>query len=414
MNKLLQINSVINSGSTGRIAEEIGQTAMASGWDSYIAFGRNDRNSQSHKIHIGNKWDVIRHGVESRLLDNHGFASRNATRLLINNIKDIKPDIVHLHNLHGYYLNVAILFHYLSQTDIPVIWTLHDCWPFTGHCAYFSFAGCNKWQTHCEHCPQSKTYPASLLVDRSYKNYELKQRLFTSVKNLTIVTVSDWLNEIVRNSFLKTYPVVTIHNGINTSVFSPSDKTEFRNKYNLQNKFIILGVASVWSPRKGLKDFIELSKVIGNEYQIVLVGLAPKQIKQLPNNIIGVEKTESVQKLAELYSAADIVLNISYEETFGMTTAEGFACGTPSIVYDTTASPELVDESTGLVVEHGNINGLIDAIASIKNNSKQFYRDACVKRARRLYRKEDRYQEYITLYEKLLNNSQRHEYETNK
>jgi glycosyltransferase involved in cell wall biosynthesis len=231
------------------------------------------------------------------------------------------------------------------------------------------------------------------------------------MKNLTIVTVSDWLNEIVRNSFLKTHPVITIHNGINTSVFSPSDKTEFRDKYNLQNKFIILGVASVWSPRKGLKDFIELSKIIGNEYQIVLVGLAPKQIKQLPDNIIGVEKTESVQELAELYSTSDLFVNPTYEDNFPTTNLESLACGTPVITYKTGGSPEAIDNLVGLVIEQGNLNKLVNAIVSIKSNNKQFYSDACVKRAHRLYRKEDRYQEYITLYEKLLNNSQHHEHE---
>lgn len=399
---LLQINSVINSGSTGRITEEIGQAAMASGWNSYIAFGRNDRDSQSHKIPIGNKFNVIKHGIESRLLDNHGFASRNATKLFVDQIKVINPDIIHLHNLHGYYLNVEVLFHYLAQTNIPVVWTLHDCWPFTGHCVHFSFVGCNKWQTHCEHCPQSKTYPTSLLADRSYKNYEFKQRLFTSVKNMTIVTVSDWLNEIVRNSFLKKYSIITIHNGINTLIFSPLDKSGFRRRYNLQDKFILLGVANVWSPQKGLNDFIELSKILSDKYRIVLVGLTMKQIKYLPDNIIGIERTESVQELAELYSTSDLFVNPTYEDNFPTTNLESMACGTPVITYRTGGSPEAIDNLTGVVVEQGNLNELVNAITLMQSNGKQFYSDACVERAHRLYRKENRYQEYIELYERLI------------
>lgn len=400
--KLLQINSVVNSGSTGRIAEEIGQAAISVGWDSLIAFGRDEKPSTSKLIKIGNDWDIKIHGLQTRLFDRHGLASKNSTRDFIKHFELFKPDIVHLHNIHGYYLNYELLFSFLKEVNIPVVWTLHDCWPFTGHCAHFSFVGCEKWKSHCYSCPQKKEYPTSLIFDRSKKNFKLKKKRFTSLPNLTLVPVSNWLSCILKESFLKIYPIKVINNGINTEVFRPITDHKFRIKHQLEVKFILLGVASIWSPRKGLRDYLELSKLLDDNYQIVLVGLTREQINKLPDNILGLERTGSVEELVELYSAADIVLNLSYEETFGLTTAEGFACGTPGIVYNATASPELIDDSTGFVVEPGDLNGLMDAIKKIKVNGKEYYSNACVNRAQRHYRKEDRFKEYIELYESLL------------
>ena len=402
MKKIFQINSDVNSGSTGRIAEEIGQAAMNSGWESYIAYGRNARQSQSELIRIGSDWDVKVHGFQTRLFDRHGLGSKLVTKDLIDKIKIISPDIIHLHNIHGYYINIEILFKYLQNSNIPVVWTLHDCWPITGHCSYFTFVGCEKWETKCYSCPQKKSYPASWLLDRSEKNFYLKKELFTSLPNLTLVPVSKWLSGIIKESFLNEYPKKVIHNGINSDVFKPSISRTFRTRYGLESKFILLGVASVWTPRKGLKDYIELSKRLNTDFTIVLVGLTRKQIEILPNNILGIERTENVEELAEIYSAADIVLNLSYEETFGLTTVEGLACGTPGIVYNATASPELIDNSTGIVVEKGDIYGLMEAINHIKIKGKEYYTEACVYRVLRLYRKEDCYKEYLELYESLL------------
>jgi putative colanic acid biosynthesis glycosyltransferase len=402
MKKILQINTVVNSGSTGRITEEIGQLAIKAGWKSYIAYGRNKRPSESELIKIGNSWDNKMHGLQTRLFDMHGLASKNATNDLVIQIKKIKPDIIHLHNIHGYYLNYEILFSFLNVVNIPVVWTLHDCWPITGHCTYFTYVGCNKWETECFSCPQKTNYPASFLIDRSKKNFNRKKELFNSLMDVTIVPVSNWLSDILKKSFLHKYPVRVINNGINTEVFKPTESSEFRVKYSIENKFILLGVAIDWEPRKGLQDFIELSKQLESNYQIVLVGLTNKQIKQLPENILGIERTEDIEALVHIYSVADIVLNLSYEETFGMTTVEGLACGTPGIVYNATASPELIDNSTGLIVEPGDINELIEAIKVIEQNGKQYYTEACVKRAQRLYKKEDRFKEYIELYEELI------------
>jgi putative colanic acid biosynthesis glycosyltransferase len=402
MNTLFQINSVINSGSTGRIAEEIGQTAISAGWKSYIAYGRNDRPSQSELIKIGNDWDIKMHGFQTRLFDRHGLGSISATKELIGKIKEISPDIIHLHNIHGYYINIEILFNYLLNSNIPVVWTFHDCWPITGHCAHFTFVGCEKWKTQCYNCPQKKNYPSSWVVDRSEKNYNLKKELFTSLPNLTLVPVSNWLSEILKESYLQHYPLNVIHNGINTEFFKPSSDKVFRIKYSLENKFILLGVATSWGLKKGLYDFIELSKLLKTDYQIVLVGLSRKQIEQLPDNILGIERTESVKELAEIYSASDVFVNPTYEDSFPTTNLESLACGTPVITYKTGGSPEAIDELTGIVVEQGNIGKLIDAINKVKDKGKQSYSEACVNRAHRLYKKEDRYQEYIELYGSLL------------
>lgn len=400
--KILQINSVVNKDSTGRIAEEIGQTAIEAGWKSYIAYGRNDRPSESELIKIGNDWDIKMHGFQTRLFDRHGLGSRSATKELIGIIKEISPNIIHLHNIHGYYINIEILFNYLRKTNIPVVWTLHDCWPITGHCAYFTFVGCEKWKTQCYDCPQKTSYPASWLVDRSEKSYQLKKALFTSLPNLTLVPVSNWLSEILMESFLQDYPIKLIHNGINTCVFKPSSSKVFRSKHDLVHKFLLLGVASDWSPRKGLKNFIKLSKHLNSEYQIVLVGLSREQIEHLPENILGIERTESVEELAELYASSDVYVNPTYEDNFPTTNLESLACGTPVITYKTGGSPEAIDDLTGIVVEQDNIDKLIDAIEMVKNKGKQSYSEACVNRAHRLYKKEDRYQEYIELYNSLL------------
>jgi len=400
--KLLQINTVINSGSTGRIAEEIGIVALSNGWESYIAYGRNERPSKSTLIKIGSRFDTIIHGLQTRIFDRHGLGSRSASKTLIRQIREIKPDIIHLHNIHGYYLNIEILFDFLVSYNKPVVWTFHDCWPITGHCTNFDFVGCEKWKTSCYECPQKKEYPASLMIDRSGKNFSLKKEIFTSVKNLTIVPVSEWLAQIVKQSFLKDFTLHTIKNGINTSTFHSSNDNLIRVKLNLTQKFIILGVANVWSPRKGLQDFIELSKLLESEYQIILVGLNDSQINKLPKNIIGLSKTESVEELASMYASADVFVNPTWEDSFPTTNLESLACGTPVITYKTGGSPESIDSETGFIIAKGDITGIQKAIYIIKNNSKQKYSSACRLRAIELFNKDDRFREYIKLYESLL------------
>jgi glycosyltransferase involved in cell wall biosynthesis len=391
---LLQINTGINStAATGRIAEEIGKQATASGWESYIAFGRRERKSASHKIKIGNRFGIFLHFLLTRLFDEHGFGSKTSTLRFIKKIQEIKPDIIHLHNIHGYYINIKILFNFLAKSRIPVIWTLHDCWAITGHCSHFDAIGCDRWRTECNNCPQKRNYPRSLFTDHSTSNHRQKKELFTSVKNMTIIPVSSWLGDIIKQSFLNKYPVQVIQNGIDTDLFSP------------QSGFIILGVANVWDDRKGLNDFISLNRQLDNaQYQIILVGLTGRQIRRLPKGIIGITRTESIAELAKLYSIADVFVNTTYEDTFPTVNLESLACGTPVITYKTGGSIESVSEDTGMVVEKGNISALCTAIQEIAQKRKSVYSENCRKRAVSLYNKENRFSDYINLYNNILCN----------
>jgi glycosyltransferase involved in cell wall biosynthesis len=399
MPKLLQINVSVNTGSTGRIAEDIGKKALDNNYESYIAYGRSANKSRSELIKIGSGFEIKLHGLESCLLDKHGLASKSATKKLIRKIDTIQPDIIHIHNLHGYYINYEILFTYLNKQSIPVIWTFHDCWPITGHCSHFDAVNCNKWQTECNDCPNRKGYPKSLFMDNSKSNFYKKKELFSSCKNLIIVTPSVWLTNIVKHSFLSEKKIFTINNGIDINVFQPLYSDSIRKKYDIpDNQFMILGVANIWNKRKGYDDFIDLSKCIDNNYSIVLVGLNKKQQRNLPDNILGISKTENVEELAQLYSAADVFVNPTWVDNFPTTNIEALACGTPVISYKTGGSPEAISPETGFVVEKGNITELLKSIQIIKEKGKSYYTAHCIERARKLYNKEDRYDDYVNLY----------------
>lgn len=409
MNKLLLINVSANSGSTGRIAEEIGQTAAARGYDCHFGYGRVGRESKAHLIRIGSNWDVKVHGLESMLFDNHGFGSRNATKRFIQEIERIKPDVINLHNIHGYYLNVEILFEDLAKTDIPVVWTLHDCWPFTGHCSYFDRYHCEKWKTGCYHCPNSKGYPKSLLLDRSKSNYARKKELFNKPKNITFVAVCNWMANNVKASFLGGYPVETIYNGVAVETFRPRIEgleglNGLKAKLGIkEDAKVVLGVASTWDKRKGLDDFITMSVQLPSDYQIILVGLNDKQIANLPSNIIGIKRTENVRQLAELYSLADVFVNPTYVDNFPTTNIEALACGTPVVTYRTGGSPEAIDEKTGVVVNQGDLSLLQTAVESVAKN-KSSYTKACRERAVKLFNKQDRFTDYVNLFDKIRKN----------
>lgn len=401
MKKLLIINVTVNSGSTGRIAEEIGQTAINNGYKTYFAYGRTARESKCKIIKIGNSLNVNLHGVESMLFDNHGFSSRLATKQFIREIERIKPDIINIHNLHGYYVNVKILFKYLSKINIPVVWTFHDCWPFTGHCSHFIKHNCYKWKNECYSCPNIKGYPKSLLFDRSKKNYIKKKELFTKIDKLTIVSPSQWLSNFIEESFFKHKKINTINNGIDTNIFKAIDNIkDIKTKLNINNEKVIIGVASVWTYSKGLDDFTKLNELLPNNYKIILVGLNKKQIKALPDGIIGVERTESIIQLAELYNIADVFVNPTYADNFPTTNIEALACGTPVITYKTGGSPEAIDEKTGIVVEQGNIYQLKEAIELVAKD-KNRYTENCRERAVNLYNKQDRFNDYIKLFNSL-------------
>lgn len=398
--KLFQINVVANSASTGRIVEDIATTMISKGWDCYTAYGRWANPSKSILYRIGNCIEIYYHYFLSRIFGKHGLGSVRATKRLIDEMKKVNPDIIHLHNIHGYYLNYPLLFEYLSTIDTPVIWTLHDCWAFTGHCVHYTDVKCDKWKSGCFDCPNLCDYPKSWM-DNSSRNYKLKKEYFTKVKNMTIVSVSQWLGNEVKHSFLSKYSVKTIHNGIDTSIFTPT-ASDARNRYGIGDRFLILGVATHWDKRKGLSDFIELSKRLSKDEVILLVGLSEKQISSLPSNIIGIQKTENILKLVELYSSADLFVNFSVEETFGMTTAESMACGIPVLVYNSTACPEIVTKETGFVIEPYDIAKAYEIIGRLKKQGKRFFRDACISYVRKNFKKEDKYQEYADLYDEIL------------
>lgn len=403
MKTLLQINVVVNSGSTGRIAEDIGNLAISKGWKSYISYGRGTPHSNSTLIKIGNGWDVKLHGVETRLFDNHGLASKHATMNFIKEIEKIKPDIIHLHNIHGYYLNYKILFNYLSHLSVPIVWTLHDCWPITGHCSHFMFAKCDKWKIQCSHCPLKKDYPSSLLLDRSENNYIDKEKSFTSIKRMTIVPVSDWLSGVLKDSFLKVYDKCRIYNGINLNIFHfIPEITQTKKRYNIGTKYVLLGVASNWRLRKGLDDFFKLRNSFNNDFMIVLVGLDKKILNSLPDGICGIEKTESPTELAAIYSMANVYINMTLEDTFPTTNLESMACGTPVVTYNTGGCGESVSCETGFVVDKGDVDSVAIAAKTICANGKERYLSPCRERANKYYNKDDRFNEYINLYNSLI------------
>ncbi|MBR4036089.1 MAG: glycosyltransferase, partial [Oscillospiraceae bacterium] len=256
------------------------------------------------------------------------------------------------HNIHGYYIHVGLLVEYLRFCGKKILWTLHDCWSFTGHCAYFDYVGCDKWKTGCQNCPQKKSYPASLLMDNSRENYETKKYHFTGIPNMTLVVPSHWLAERVKQSFLGEYPVEVVYNTVDRNVFHPTP-SDFRQKHGLEDKTVLLGVANIWEPRKGLSDFVALAGALDDSCKIVLVGLTEEQKKTVPRNILCIPRTETIHQLVEIYSAADLYINPSVEETFGMTTLEALYCGTMPIVYRGTACEEVVSQFGGIAVEKG-------------------------------------------------------------
>lgn len=395
--RILQINSVCGYGSTGRIAIDLVNVLQQERHESCIAFGRGTSQKGFDTIRIGTNKDVMLHGVLSRIFDRHAFYSKLATKKFMKWIDDYRPDVIHLHNLHGYYINIEILFMYIRNKNIPVVWTMHDCWAFTGHCAYFEYVGCIQWKLGCSHCPQKREYPKSLLIDASKKNYVQKRELFCSIEKMYIVTPSHWLKDLVQQSFLNKFTVEVIHNCIDLNVFTVQ-ASNIRKRYGLEHVKILLGVASVWNHRKGFSDFIKLAKELRDCYKIVLVGLSEKQLKVLPENVLGIKRTDSVTELAELYSAADIFINPTLEDNFPTTNLEALACGTPIITYPTGGSVECVDDTCGLVTKERNYKSILQALEDIERLN--IKRDACVHKAQ-TYGK-DGFREYINIYNKLI------------
>ncbi len=395
--RVLQINSVAGIGSTGRIVVDLSKTMSARGIENIILYG-DQMSNYPLATKIGSQLNVKTHIIKTRLLGKHAFYSKRVTRKFISAIEQFKPDLIHLHNVHGHYLNVEILFNYLARRKTKVIWTLHDCWSFTGHCAFYDYIKCDKWKTHCEHCPGLRNYPTSLIFDRSYEAYDHKKQLFNRVDELKLVTPSKWLATEVAQSYLKEQKIIVIHNGIDLGTFKPTD-SNVKAQYQLTDKFVILGVASIWEPRKGLEYFMRLSAKLNHDEVIVLVGLSQEQKSKLPKNIIGITRTNSIEELAALYTASDVFVNPTLEDNYPTTNLEAMSCGTPVITFNTGGSPESVDEQTGIVVSQGDEPNLLNAIRSIKAQGKQYYRAHCLNKAKMEFDKNINYARYIELYE---------------
>lgn len=390
--KIAQINTVCGNGSVGRITVDIYHALKKSGHEGKIFYGRRNAPQDVEAENFGSDLHMGMHVLHTFVKGTHGFASKGQTKQLIEQLKEYAPDLIHLHNIHGFYLDVEELFAYLKICGKPVVWTLHDCWSFTGHCAYFDFAECAKWKNGCSSCPQYRnTYPYALLKDASAENYKRKKAAFTGVPGLTIVTPSKWLGELVKESFLKEYPVKVIPNGIDLEKFVPQ-KTKERNKH------LILGVANVWDRRKGLDYFKRLYEMLDHkQYEIAVVGVSKKQIKGLPKGMIGIEHTQNVEELMQLYSAASVYVNPTLEDNFPTTNLEALACGTPVLTFETGGSVESVDETCGRIVPKKDVKGLYEAVIELCEKCENM-REAC--RARALnFNKYHRFGEYLNLYE---------------
>lgn len=397
MPKLLQLNVTANWGSTGKIAEGIGVAAIARGWESAIAFGRMQNSSASKLIKVGNQFDVYYHYALNRLFDAEGRGSRAATKRLIDKIERFSPDIVHLHNIHDHWLCYPVLLDFLKGVGVKVVWTFHDCWAFTGGCPHFVAVGCNAWKTECAQC----RLPRAVLDNTTY-NFRLKETLIKALgNNLTLVSVSHWLDSMVAESVLNELKHLVIYNGVDTSVFSPQPVDEINRKYSLFGKIVLLGVSSVWSEGKGLNDYFALRQRLPDTYVIILVGLSPKQIKALPSGIIGIPRTDSAAELAALYTRANAVMCLSKAETFGLTLVEGWACGTPSIGYADTAVKELLTPDVGIAVTPGNLDELVQAAISLSDNT-VFDPEICRSRVEVNFNRHKQYNKYIDLYETLI------------
>lgn len=407
--KILQVNtSMVRS--TGSIAQAIGELVLAEGWNSYLAYSSRTetKDSKSTLITIGSKRDAQIHAISTRLFDNHGFMSTNATKKFVKRMSELAPDIVHLHNIHGYYLNIEVLFQFLASANIPIVWTLHDCWSMTGHCSHFDSIGCAKWKTGCNHCALKTDYPSSILIDNSKYNWWRKRKIFCSMPNLTLVPVSGWLESVVKESYLKNFETHVIHNGIDLEVFSPSCNNVIRDKHEIGNRTIVLGVATGWFEGGGLRrfnEFMKLSSLLDDNFRIILIGLEACQLNSLPTNVIGLKRTANQKELAAYYSLADVFVNPTYQDSLPTVNMEALACGTPVITYQTGGSPEIIDEHTGWVTEKGNIEAIASIVKQIwtqKNEEKASQRAACRKRAVMLFNKYDRFHDYITLYKRIL------------
>lgn len=393
--KIVQVNSVYGIGSTGKIVQELSRAMSKNNIDNYVACAKK-QDGLSNCILLTNWFNMKLNILKTRIFGKHGFYSKSETKKLIVFLEQFKPNIIHLHNIHGHYLNIKLLFNYLSMhPDIKVVWTLHDCWSFTGHCAHFDFIGCKKWKVLCKGCPQLKEYPKSLIFDRSEESFLEKRDLFNSVKNMRIITPSSWLCALLKQSFLKKCEVITIKNGIDLGLFKHIDSI-IKTKLGLGDKQIILAVAMGFGERKGFSFYIELAKMLPLDFQIVMVGVNKYQCKSLPKNITPLLKTDSVRELVELYSVADVFVNMTLEDTFPTVNMESVACGTPVVTWDTGGCSEQICKEIGFVVKKYDLMETYKKICYVIEHKKEF--DKCRQYAENHFNKDDMIKKYLELY----------------
>lgn len=396
--KVLLINAVCGTGSTGHIVADIWKALKDQGHEAKVAYGVGQGSIVDPKDQIcfNNKAGYYAHNLLAKLTDKTGMYSKRQTKALLKKIDEFQPDIIHLHNLHGYYINYPILFDYLAKRDIPVVWTLHDCWAYTGHCAYYSANRCALWKTGCEKCEHLQEYPRCYFNGNARNNYKKKKAAFTSVSRMIITTPSNWLANEVKKSFLSKYPILTVYDAIDLNLFKPT-ASDFKIVHEIGSKLMILSVANVWEKRKGLDDIVDLSKVLDSNKVLVIVGVDEEQKKKLPADIIAIKRTANLDELVKIYSAADVFVNLSVEETFGMVTAEALACGTPVVAYDKTAVPEVVDKQSGVIVHAGNIQELVSGIKKAQSISSENAR----KRAE-MFDKKIEIERFMSIYQLLM------------
>lgn len=402
--RIVQINTVCGTGSTGKIAVDLYKIAEEAGHTPYIAYGRGSAPAHVQGFKIGNVVDFGRHVLVNFFLGKSGFGSKAVTKRFLRWLDEIEPDVLHLHNLHGFYLHIGMLFEYIKSHNIPVVWTLHDCWPLTGQCAYFDYADCDKWQTGCHNCPIFRSeYPYSLFRDNSKENYIEKKSIFTGVPNLIIVTPSNWLADIVKRSYLRDYPVAVIPNGIDLSLFKPAaiQVSDVQPSGRIASApKIVLGVANVWTRRKGLDFFLQLSDMLGSAFHIVLIGLSKKQQAELQSKFKGritaITRTSNQQELVSWYQKAYVFVNPTLEDNFPTTNLEALACGTPVITFQTGGSPECITDECGIVVEKGNIAELKEAILALESRP-EITPSKCREKAL-AYDRKARFKEYLKIY----------------
>jgi len=390
--KVVQINATCSSGSTGKITHAVSRLLTEKGIENYILYSQGQTGGENALRFMSDREGKVQ-ALKSRVLGNYGFNSRSATKRLILELERIKPDIVHLHNLHSHDLHLGMLFRYFKENKTKLYWTFHDCWAFTAYCPYFDLAGCEKWKSGCHNCSQRKQF--SWFFDRSSTLYQRKKELFSGL-DLTIITPSAWLAELVSQSFLAGYPVKVINNGIDLDTFRPRE-SDFRKQHGLEDKFVILGVAFGWGERKGLDVFKTLAERLDDRFRIVLVGTNDAIDKTLPKQIISIHRTENQEALAALYTAADLFVNPTREENYPTVNMESLACGTPVVTFRTGGSPEMLCDSCGLVVERGDVEGMLQTILTIEKD-KPFSKEACLKKAKD-FDAMTRYREYVALYE---------------